>query len=413
MFQFDDSLEAAKKYELQMLFCDDGCARFIGMAKRDDGKYVFVRSDGRTFRQIINESFDQIKIFNGVHGYAFIVVKRHGQWKVYRYYTSFDPVDENVRLQLGRKLKEIRHRYPAMEAAVDACVPDVDRHHFNMDMEWNAAGWLEEFKKASERKSSKDLHALRTEVYLSTRSLLYSYTVNGIRINLDEPDESILYDSEIKLEPAAEIFDTAYSVENEDCLKTAMRLRDENPIVLNMASRHVPGGGVEGGAGAQEESLCRSSNYTATLYRQWKNYPLDRNSGAVYSSNVTVFRGTESEGYPLLENPFKINFVAVAALRNPELVDGKYISADKEMTLNKIRTILNVAALHGHKTLILSAFGCGAFHNPPSEMALLFKQELESSMYKGRFKKVVFAIKADHNDLLDKNFNSFKKCFES
>ena len=413
MFQFVDSFEAAEKYELQMIRCDDGCAQFIGMAKRDDGKYVFVRSDGKIFRQIINESFDQIKIFNGIHGYAFIVVKRHGQWKVYRYYTSFDPVDENVLLQLGRKLKEIRYRYPTMEAAVDACVCDDDGHHFNMDAEWNAAEWLEEFKKASERKTGKDLHALRTEVYLSTRSLLSSYTVNGIRIKLDEPDESILYNSEIKLKPAVEIFKTVYSVENEDCLKTAIRLQNENPIVLNMASRHVPGGGVEGGAGAQEESLCRSSNYTATLYKQWKNYPLDRNFGAVYSPDVTVFRGTESEGYPLLENPFKTNFVAVAALRNPELADGKYTSADRERTLNKIRTILNVAALHGHTTLILSAFGCGAFHNPPSEMALLFKQELESSTYKGRFKKVIFAIKADHNDSQNENFNSFKKGFES
>ena len=60
---------------------------------------------------------------------------------------------------------------------------------------------------------------------------------------------------------------TIVKVENVDCLVAAERLLKEgyHPAILNMASRQNPGGGVQTGAGAQEENLFRRSNLFQSL----------------------------------------------------------------------------------------------------------------------------------------------------
>ena len=49
----------------------------------------------------------------------------------------------------------------------------------------------------------------------------------------------------------------------------------------------------------------------------------------------------------------------------------------------------------GHETLVLSAWGCGAFGNPPEEIARLFMEELSRPRVYRRLRKVVFAILDD------------------
>ena len=73
----------------------------------------------------------------------------------------------------------------------------------------------------------------------------------------------------------------------------------------------------------------------------------------------------------------------------------------------RVKAVLNAAAMSGHTNLVLGAWGCGAFGNPPTHVARIFKEELES--YQGVFAAVVFAIIDPVND---GNLRPFKEKIE-
>jgi uncharacterized protein (TIGR02452 family) len=303
---------------------------------------------------------------------------------------------------------------------------------------WDAGRWYEQFEKASREQDHDKLHALRRDVFLDTvgdvRKGFYTSSGGKKRIFGDEKpmlEGSVLYQNELKANRHEEKKSSVVEVRQLDTLQAARLL--ENPLVLNMANRHQPGGGVLSGAGAQEEYLFRVSNYYRSLYqfsdiglsfdvpRRQESYPLDRNHGGVYSSHVAVFRGTEQEGYPKLEQPSVFSFVAVAAINEPNLMrdhNDHYWLEDSfiEPTKRKIRTIFNIALVHDHENLVLGAFGCGAFKNPPNHIARLFKEVLEEPLYKNQFSHIIFAILDNHNSYRyfnpEGNFKPFQQVFE-
>ena len=284
---------------------------------------------------------------------------------------------------------------------------------------WDNKTFKRRFLQAKEAGNQEMLNTLRISVFTDTVATVGAeqyINSHGQTVLLPRDkqliEKSILYFKELPPPPSPS-FKTIVEVIKDDCLAVAKQV--ENPLVLNMANAHHPGGGVETGSGAQEEHLFRSSNYFLSLYqysgslskaykipKAKQSYPLNPTFGAVYSPLVTVFRGTEEEGYPLLDIPFKASFVAVPAINGPELfknAEGTYLMSkeDEELTKQKIRTMLKIAKLHAHDTLVLSAFGCGAFCNPPSQIARLFHQVLRETPYKTAFMRIIFAIKDDHN----------------
>lgn len=227
---------------------------------------------------------------------------------------------------------------------------------------------------------------------------------------------------------------TTVMVEQGDCLKVAERLVREGyrPALLNFASAGHPGGGVVNGARAQEETICRRSTLTRSIfsfdagYARWysyihrdgNNYPISRSLdfSMIYSPEVTVFREVGPD-YTLMENPFNIGIITNAALN----LNGKFsirLTQDgcmpeeaKAITRNKIRAILRIGLIKGHDSLVLGAFGCGAFHNPPLEMAQLFKEVMAEEEFADCYRLITFAILSDHNDH-SHNLESFKEVFD-
>jgi len=81
---------------------------------------------------------------------------------------------------------------------------------------------------------------------------------------------------------------------------------------------------------------------------------------------------------------------------------------DAVLLTQKLRTILHVAVKHGHDSLVLGAFGCGYFANPPDEVADTFA-DLLFGEFKDAFRVVVFAIPDKDGEILDEFTRNFPK----
>ncbi len=198
---------------------------------------------------------------------------------------------------------------------------------------------------------------------------------------------------------------TQYDVWNMDCVYAAEKLLAEghNPLLLNMADWDVAGGCVDTGSSAQEEELFRRSNYHKLLLQDY--YPLGLYD-TIYTPAVHFFRKGSKDGYVQMETPVTISCVAAPALRFPRVdrATGRYASSTDVAKMEaKIRMLFWVAALHGHDSLVLSAWGCGAFGCPPVHTAEIFKRVCYEMA--GRFKRVVFAI-------LGPNYAPFESVFK-
>jgi uncharacterized protein (TIGR02452 family) len=289
--------------------------------------------------------------------------------------------------------------------------------------DFNHIDWKRQFEIASSQQSG--FKELRAEVFQNTVKLVRDggYHVDDAFINIPDKileEKTEYFDAPDKINLNTD-YQTAFSVINADCLETSEILvkLGYNPCVLNLASRQNPGGGVRDGSGAQEENIFRRSNIFLSLFqfasyaneyglkKHKKSYPLNQNTGGIYSADITVFRGSEKNGYCLLRKPYTISIVTVPAINRPALAEknGKFYIVDNliEPTKEKIRTILRIAGKYKHDCLVLGAFGCGAYANPPNHMAELFKEVFFEEEFIAKFKFIVFAIFEDHNSKKEHN----------
>ena len=235
-------------------------------------------------------------------------------------------------------------------------------------------------------------------------------------------EDVVFYDSDIKKKINFDELPrhkTEIKVVNADCLYTAKELVEDGytPAVVNFASFRVPGGGVRKGSRAQEENICRRTNLFESIFRfidtlakeyglplEKKQYPLPVHHGAIYSPAISVFRASEDKDYEFLDEVFPVDIITIAALKDPEL-DKKGHMNDwaKSVTKEKIRTMFNLAIYWENDSLVLGAFGCGAFANPPEDVAQLFKEVLEEPEYCDKFEKIIFAVLDDGNSHKEHN----------
>lgn len=316
-----------------------------------------------------------------------------------------------------RDTKDIEDQTLYLNSKFEYINQRIDQNYIRQfkNKEWNAAAWKSAYEfilstssYLNQNEKILKLKHLRVLVMMKTLDIIENghYTnTKGVTINVNEPDINIFYREPPYFTVDArdlETFKVLVEVKEIDCLLEAQRLRKESNeriAVLNMASRAIAGGGYKSGEAAQEENIFRRTNYCTRLDSKYNytspadkpnemvGYPLAEYGGA-YTRDVAVFRGEEKDGYPLLDDPFTCDFVAVHA---PKLSKPADITVDTcEKIFNKIVSLFKICIHNGCKVLVLGALGCGAYNNPPEVVARIFNHAL--FLWGHFFQKVITCI---------------------
>ena len=216
-------------------------------------------------------------------------------------------------------------------------------------------------------------------------------------------------------------------VSRERTLQAAGKYAGQRVAVLNFASATNPGGGVTRGSSAQEEALCRCSTLYPCLLGDelWQKYykmHRDRHDvtytdACIYIPDVLVIKTDTDAPQRLTENKMQaVDVITCAAPNLRERPDnamnpgaGSPVRLSRQdiysLHTQRARKIMRVAALHDADVLILGAFGCGAFCNPPEVVASAYRDVLPEFAH--AFSTVEFAVYCTPRD--DANYQAFHR----
>ncbi len=124
-----------------------------------------------------------------------------------------------------------------------------------------------------------------------------------------------------------------------------------------------------------------------TFREAYSNPPVEEVNGEIVLSGSIINHTKRKISAILniaLDNGFKHPLSALSHLLQPQLC-----------TL--LLTSHTAPSTTGHDGIVLSAFGCGAYGNPPGHMARLFREVVMGAAYRDCFKTIAFAIINDHN----------------
>lgn len=197
-----------------------------------------------------------------------------------------------------------------------------------------------------------------------------------------------------------------------------------NVTILNMASPLRPGGGFLDGANSQEEFICTRTTLYPSLWDSFYRLP---EVGGVHTPDVMVFRDSTPEANELAKRDrFFVDVISAGMLRFPDVrgrADDRsegcscgvsYCDRDRELVTRKMKAVLRMAQSKGSETLILGAWGCGAYGNPVKEVAKIWRKVIVGSNRDRRrnagerwegIKEIIFAI-PDRTMLRE-----FERCF--
>jgi len=194
--------------------------------------------------------------------------------------------------------------------------------------------------------------------------------------------------------------------------------------VLNMANAYVAGGGYTEGMPAQEENMFRRTDchfgvdekeydQQADRYRPQFTQLINAADGMVFLDVAqvrTCIRGPEVHddaflGYPWLPDADVFPFYELRSAA-VDLRGGLRFSKDEctKRIQAQIDTLIKSEVRHA----VLSAFGCGAFLNPPETVAQCYCDILKA--HEKDFDCVAFAVY--YPGYGDDNFTVFKQIFE-
>lgn len=194
--------------------------------------------------------------------------------------------------------------------------------------------------------------------------------------------------------------------------------------VLNMANAHVPGGGYMEGMIAQEENMFRRTDCHFQISTSEYDTLKDR-----YTAEMTDLLQAKNGSVYLDKDKFRV------CIRGPEYLSKSdlgysWLSEDEVfpffelrasaqdlrggLRFNPIEARRRIAAQldtlrdNDVRFAVLSAFGCGAFQNPPEQIARLYAEEI--TRRSNDFALIAFAIYAPGYG--PDNYTPFLKTFE-
>ncbi len=154
--------------------------------------------------------------------------------------------------------------------------------------------------------------------------------------------------------------------------QVASQLASDGPLVLlNFASARNPGGGFLNGAKAQEEDLCRCSALYPTLLEHPDYYETNRRQKSllytdylIFSPDVPFFKIKGSGD--LLPEPFLASVITAPAPNTRPFVKRAGDPRELEATFERRwYNVLAAAVNEQIPTILLGAWGCGAFGGDP------------------------------------------------
>ena len=210
-------------------------------------------------------------------------------------------------------------------------------------------------------------------------------------------------------------------VTSERSIECALRLLPTSinrVAVLNFASPKHPGGGVVTGASAQEEAICRITNlYPCLQAMQMRGifYNTKLRSpytdSVLYTCDVAVIKTDEENPELLVPNideekcPVLIDVVTCAAPNQSGIaIPDEDLYAIIRRRLN---IVLSACVENGAETLVLGAWGCGAFRNPPEVVAKGMLDEIKEN-FNFSFRQIIFAVYSPKGNLSN-NYLTFKR----
>jgi uncharacterized protein (TIGR02452 family) len=111
----------------------------------------------------------------------------------------------------------------------------------------------------------------------------------------------------------------------------------------------------------------------------------------IYAPQVPFFR-TKSRN--LLDNFFLASVITAPAPNAGEIIRSNEATWTEieEVLRRRAGMVLAIARKHGHRNLLLGAWGCGVFRNQPSMVADAFGAWLAAPEFHNCFDRVVFGV---------------------
>ena len=254
-------------------------------------------------------------------------------------------------------------------------------------------------------------------------SMVYNRVIS--EENADDILENLIYGNETEKE-------VKIIVSKKRSFEAASAYRGKHISVLNFASATNPGGGVTKGASAQEECLCRVSTLYKCIsaseiteafhkkhWRALKTGEMDSfyNDDCIQTCNVTVFKSDTAKTVLLPEKDwFDVDVISCAApnLRRMSQHNKHWKKnvTDQELLdiyKKRINRVLDIARYAKSEVVILGAFGCGAFANPPELVAKAMHASIDEHKYD--FETIELAVYCPLRDT--SNYEVFAKEFSA